>query len=194
MKQMFLMAVVSLGLAFSAYAEPALVSGCKVQANVSGLDAAVIIGVTAMEGEGTVTCHNPLSGRTTRQRVGILIGGVGIGPQIALPTFQPSALSIYAVSAGVTTPNAMYGEFHLDGNVKLRLLSEQASTGAGVAISAKNALGATANVNLKLLSQASFGLGGEFGVSTMTIMSRREYRAYKWRQQQQQFDRHSASN
>lgn len=184
MKHMFLAAVVYLGCVGSAFAEPVVVSGCKLQATVTGLDAAVIIGITALEGEGTVTCKNPVTRRTSRQKIGILIGGAGIGPQIALPTFQPASLSIYAANAGVTSANSMYGEYHLDGAVKLRGLSEQASAGAGVAVSARDALGASVNLNLKLLSNASFGLGGEFGFTIMTVMSAADYRAYKAQQQQ----------
>ncbi len=188
MKKMFIAGVLCLGLANLANAEPVLVSGCKLKATVSGIDAAIIIGITALEGEGTVTCRNALTGETKSQAVGIVLAGGGVGPQIAIPSFQPATLRIYSVNAGVTTPNAMFGEYHFGDALKLRFLSEQASVGRGVSVTVHNGRGAAINVNLKLLSGASFGLGGEYGMSGMIVMSRAQYRAGKARSSQE-FDK-----
>jgi len=181
---MLLAAMLSLGFAVSAQAEPVLVSGCKLKATISGFDAAVIVGITAMEGEGTVICHNPLSGKTTSQKVGVLIAGAGIGPQVALPTFAPATLRIYALSAGITSPNAMYGEYHLGDNLQLRFFNQQASVGRDVAVTVHNGLGVSVNVNFQLLSDASIGLGYNYNIKGMTIMSKADYRAYKAQQKE----------
>jgi len=187
MRNLLVAAGLCLGFASFANATPAIVSGCKLKATVGGFDGAFIIGITAMEGKGTVTCHDPVTGRTNKSNVAILLGGFGTGPQIAIPTFEQAKLRIYAVNAGITSPKAMFGEYHLGQNLKLRVLCEQVSVGRGVSFSVHGGLGASVNLNVRLLSGASCGFGAELGYSVMTVIPQEAYRQAK-RKSSQEFE------
>lgn len=183
MKNLFLATLLFTGV--SSVAQPVVVSGCKLNATVSGLDVAFGIALTGFDGTGTVDCLDPVTGRNVRTRIGIRIAGVGLGPVIAIPTGEPTRIKILLASAGITSAESMYGELHLGDGITLRLLKKQARIGRGVAFSVFTAPGISANVNLQLSSGGSIGLGADYGLRAMTIMSREDYDAIKAREREE---------
>lgn len=183
MKKLVLLAFLFTGM--SALAQPTVVSGCKLNAAVSGLDVAFGISLTGFEGTGVVECYDPIAKEIVKTRVGIRIAGVGIGPVIAIPTFKETRIKIAIASVGITSAEAMFGELHVGDGITLRLLQKQARIGRGIAVSVFSAPGISLNLNFQLTSGASWGLGADYGIRAMTIMSREEYDDMKERERQE---------
>ncbi len=169
----------------TALAQPAVVSGCKLNAAVSGLDVAFGIALTGFEGVGYVECYDPIARRMVETPVGIRIAGVGIGPVIAIPTFKETRIKIAIASVGITSAEAMFGELHVGDGITLRLLKKQARVGRGLAVSVFSAPGVSLNVNFQLTSGASWGLGADYGIRAMTIMSREDFDDLKEREREE---------
>jgi len=175
MKRLLVVCLILLGAQAQAQA-PALVWACKIKGDVKGLDIAIGIRATVLEGRGKVICKNAISGEVVEAPAILSMGRVSVGPQIAIPTGGETCIRVYEGNVGVSDPRAMFSEFTLTKALNLQFLCAQAELGLGVGVSVVNNLGFSGKLRFKSYCGGSIGFGAGLGISGMSVMTPSQYR------------------
>lgn len=174
-KMLIVFGLILLGAQAQAQA-PALVWACKIKGEVKGLDIAIGIRATILEGRGKVICKNAISGEVVESPAYLTMGRVSIGPQIAIPTGGETCIRVYEGNIGVSDPRAMFSEFTLTKALNLQLLCAQAELGLGVGVSVVNNFGFSGKLRFKSYCGSSIGIGAGLGISGMSVLTPAQYR------------------
>lgn len=145
---------------------------CKLRADVQDHSLAFVVGVVAIEGKGTIKCRSLVGQKSVQKDVVVQILGADFGPHFAIPTGGDAKLTIWSAEVGVSSVEAMSGEFSLDGNLEGQLGDIRATVARDIRVTpAIPNGGISTGYTLSLQKGGTFGLGLAKGIKVMSIMS-----------------------
>ncbi len=139
--------------------------GCKLDADIVSDKSAhvILIKVDSIRAYGKVNCVSATGKRSSRN-VYVRIKGFGVGPGLAFPK-ENGELKIYAVKAGISKPEAMFGKYSLAVGPGVTLLAKRVGLDGGGELTPGEGIAATIRVTIRDL----VGLGVDFSGYTMRI-------------------------
>lgn len=136
---------------------------CKLKASNfqtrSSLELLLVRGESAT-GNGTIVCMDAVGQRVSKPvTVALTSGGVG-------PAFNGSldGMTLFAVTAGLATPNSMMGRYELAAGPRLGLIQARAGIMAGAQVA-----GHGIGVSLEAVIENRFSIGVDFGTMALAI-------------------------
>lgn len=139
--------------------------GCRLDAKIVSDNSAhfILIKVDSIRAYGKINCVS-LLGTESSANVYVRIKGFGVGPGLAFPK-ENGDLRIYAVKAGISTPEGMYGKYSLAAGPGVTLIGKRFGVEGGGELTPGEGANATIRVSMRDL----IGLGLDISGYTMVI-------------------------
>lgn len=145
---------------------------CKMSAQVQDNSFSLIVGLINVAGKGRIRCTSVLGQRVERPMV-VQIIGFSVGPDISLPTGRAADLDMLSAAVGVSSVDAMYGEY----NASFGLTAHAGETQVDVKRNVLNLTprlpngGISTGFSIAITQGGQFGLGINKNITGMRIMT-----------------------
>lgn len=180
-----LLSLIALSQAQAAFEPAAPAWACKVSAQMKDKSFALIVGLINVTGKGTVRCTSAL-GQKVEKPVIIQMVGFSYGPDVHLPTGRRAQLDILSAAVGLSSVDAMFGDY----SVSLGVTAQVGATQIGVKRDVLKLTpkipngGISTGFSVHVSQGGQFGLGINKNITGMAILTPEQFAQRKFQREQ----------